>query len=203
MYMNTKNLGKLTNQFFLSPTTKSIIHNKYLLWTIFGLSLFNLYYKMIAGNLMFLVRFLLIGFVASFFSRNMMVILFLALAFTNLLEHGMHSISEGVENMDETEDAEKDAAEKDTTKKDTAKKVDTKKKESEKESRKTSLVEEKKKSDAAQDGIEDLTNSAEELLKIQKEVLENFDNIEPKMVRAETLIGKMNKVAEQMQNIRG
>ena len=55
---------------------------------------------------MFLIRFLLIGFVSSFFSRNMIVILFLALALTNLLEHGMRNIHEGMKNKDDKEGVE-------------------------------------------------------------------------------------------------
>lgn len=197
--MNTKNLGKMTSQFFRPQDTKSILHNKYLLWAIFILSLGNLYYKMASGNLVFLVRFILIGFVASFFSRNMLVILFLALAFTNLLEHGMRNISEGMEGEMSKEDEEKKEGAEDMAEADVPpppKEEDAKKKD------KKTKVEEKKENEIAQEGIQDLTDSAEELLKIQKDVLKNFDVIEPKMKRAETLIGKMNKVAEQMQNIR-
>lgn len=207
MYMmNIKNLGKLSSQFFRQQDTKTILHNKYLLWGIFILSLFNLYYKMVSGNLMFLVRFLLIGFVASFFSRNMLVILFLALAFTNLLEHGMRNIHEGMEDgvegererEEKKEGAEDMAADEEAVSKDVP--VEESKKQA--PAAKKKMVEEKKENDEAQEGIQDLTKSAEELLKIQKEVLENFDVIEPKMKRAETLIGKMNGVAEKMQNIR-
>lgn len=216
MYMmNTKNLGKLATQFFRPQDTKSILYNKYLLWGIFVLSLFNLYYKMVSGNLMFLVRFLLIGFVASFFSRNMMVILFLALALTNLLDHGMRNIHEGMEDgMDkeekegmEEEDKEKEGAEDMAAEGETVSPKETTKDSAEgetpkKEPAKKKMAEEKKENDVAQEGIQDLTHSAEELLKIQKDVLQNFDVIEPKMKRAEQLIGKMNSVAEQMQNIR-
>jgi len=191
--MNLKNLGKtITTQFLYSDKTRSILYNRYLLWAIFILSIFNLYYKMAVGNLMFLVRFLLIGFVVSFFSRNMSVILFLALSLANLLEHGMKSVSEGMQ--DATEDEEEPVSTKEAKEP-----METEEPE---EPSKKSLHEEKKKNDVAQEGIQDLTDSAEELLKIQKEVLKNFDVIEPKMKRAETLIGKMNKVAEQMQNIR-
>lgn len=201
--MNTKNLGKLTSQFFRPQDTKSILHNKYLLWAIFILSLANLYYKMVSGNLMFLIRFLLIGFVASFFSRNMLVILFLALAFTNLLEHGMRSVSEGMETKSGEEEEEKEGAEDMAEGEVAPPKEPTETADKEKKSTtKKSLTEEKQENEIAQEGIQDLTDSAEELLKIQKDVLKNFDVIEPKMKRAETLIGKMNKVAEQMQNIR-
>lgn len=199
--MNTKNLGKLTTQFFRPQDTKSILHNKYLLWGIFILSLFNLYYKMVSGNLMFLIRFLLIGFVSSFFSRNMIVILFLALALTNLLEHGMRNIHEGMKNKDDKEGVE-DMLKEETESSDASANENKEEGTEKKSASKKPMAEEKKVNDVAQQDIEKLTGSAEELLQIQKEVLENFNVIEPKMARAEVLIQEMNGVADQMKNIR-
>jgi len=77
-------------------TSNGMLHNKVLLYVVFIFSLLNLFLFANTGNYTSVVVFLLIGFLTSFFSKNMLVILLLSLILTNILKYGS-SLSEGFE----------------------------------------------------------------------------------------------------------
>jgi len=77
-------------------TSNGMLHNKVLLYVVFIFSLLNLFLFANTGNYFSVVVFLLIGFLTSFFSKNMLVILLLSLILTNILKYGS-SLSEGFE----------------------------------------------------------------------------------------------------------
>ena len=85
----SKNVSNIT-------TSKGVLHNKILLYVVFIFSLLNLFVLANTGNYTYVVVFILIGFLSSFFSKNMLVILLLALILTNILKYGS-SLSEGFE----------------------------------------------------------------------------------------------------------
>ena len=78
-----------------------VLHNVFVLYFILILSLANLFYLVTAKNYMFASIFILVGFITSFFSKNMMVILCIALTVTNVLQFGKNAALEG---FDATED---------------------------------------------------------------------------------------------------
>lgn len=111
----------------------AILHNRVLLYFIFLVSLGNLFYLTVERDITSIVIFLLVGFLTSFFSKNMLIILFIALITSSILKHGAKIRHEGLENMvDEPDDlgsaeepAEEDLSdefylEKDETRKKTA-----------------------------------------------------------------------------------
>jgi hypothetical protein len=53
-----------------------------------------------SGDIRSLITLLIVGFLASFFSKNMIVILFTALVITHILKYGT-KVSEGMENEEE------------------------------------------------------------------------------------------------------
>jgi hypothetical protein len=108
----------MAKNFLKSSSIKNIdtafLKNRALLYVILLLSLANVYYMMLENNITFLMVFIIIGFLTSFFSKNMVVILSVAMAFTHILKYGANVYKlEGYENG-ESETEEKEEEEKET-----------------------------------------------------------------------------------------
>ncbi len=86
-----KNLFSLKNN--------AILHNRVILYFIFLVSLGNFFYLTVERDITSIVIFLLVGFLTSFFSKNMLIILFIALITSSILKHGVGVRHEGLENM--------------------------------------------------------------------------------------------------------
>jgi len=168
---------------FENPKPNSLLYNRALLYFIFFLSLFQLYTFSVSGNSVLAITFLLVGFLTSFFSKNMIVILVIALVFTGVLQLGISR--SGIEGMTEGNDPTASAEpKKDEAKPDAAKKEET--------TEKQETVKEEKKNEIVKDG--------QKLESLQNKILENFKEIEPYMSQAEVLVDKMNNTATTLQN---
>jgi len=78
------------------------------MYFILILSLANLMYLAVGGELMMVATFFIVGFVTSFFSKNMIVIMTIAMAITNIIRFGTGQRLEGLENEDEGMEDEND-----------------------------------------------------------------------------------------------
>jgi len=65
-----------------------ILHNRFILYLVLFVSLVNLLAFAVSGSYSFIIIFILVGYLTMFFSKNMMVILIIALAVTNILKYG-------------------------------------------------------------------------------------------------------------------
>lgn len=75
-----------------------ILHNPIVLYTVFFVSLGQLFYLNVEQDYNSIILFVILSFLVSFFSKNMTVILSLATAFTFLVKYGTSvSKSEGFE----------------------------------------------------------------------------------------------------------
>ena len=74
--------------------------NKWMLYLVLFSAIFDLFYFYQKGDMYALTIFFIIGFLVSFFSKNMVVILILAIALTHLIRYGKN-LSEGFEDDDE------------------------------------------------------------------------------------------------------
>ena len=85
--------------------SKNLIYNKTVLYLIFIIALTNLFLIFQQNDIFSIVFFFLIGFLTTFFSKNMIVILCICLFFTNVLKYGRSSAGhvsfEGFESTDE------------------------------------------------------------------------------------------------------
>ena len=99
--MSNSNSFNLLKKQLLSPTNNAIIHNRFVLYFILFIALANLYFLTMSGDLVFTSIFVLVGFLTSFFSKNMLVILFIAVTITNVLKYGSAIKQEGFEDADE------------------------------------------------------------------------------------------------------
>lgn len=75
-----------------------IFTNKYFLYLMVFLSFTNVIGYIILGNIHAVIYFIIISLVIAFFSKNMSLILFIALIFTNIIIVNKFSSKEGLEN---------------------------------------------------------------------------------------------------------
>jgi len=79
-----------------------LLNCRWLLYVVFFLAACDLYIFAVNGELFFVVLFVLIGFLTTFFSKNMTVILLIAMTLTNILRFGKDvRVKEGMEGGSE------------------------------------------------------------------------------------------------------
>jgi hypothetical protein len=96
---------------------RNVLKSRLVLYFFFVLSVVNLFTFVTTKNEVFAAVFLLVGFLTSFFSKNMIVIMIFSLAITNILKYqenvlvqqGSHV--EGMEDMENMEDTVEDHVE--------------------------------------------------------------------------------------------
>jgi hypothetical protein len=81
----------------------AILHNRTFLYIVFAFSLLNLYVFTVNREFVFITFFILFGFLTSFFSKNMVVILLLSAVLTNTIKYGSN-LYEGMENEEDDEE---------------------------------------------------------------------------------------------------
>uniref|UniRef100_A0A6C0HHE6 Uncharacterized protein n=1 Tax=viral metagenome TaxID=1070528 RepID=A0A6C0HHE6_9ZZZZ len=84
--------------------SKSLLYNKYVLYISFVVCLINLLIWLFSGEFIHVAVFLLVGYLTSFFSKNMIVILVIALVVSNLFKSGFNIVLEGMENNKKTDE---------------------------------------------------------------------------------------------------
>ena len=90
----------IKNKLFIA-NNNSIIHNKFILYFILFLSLADLLILTVEQDFVSITIFFLVGLLTTYFSKNMLIILFIALTFTNIIKYGTKIRSEGFEEADE------------------------------------------------------------------------------------------------------
>jgi len=97
----------------IPKTLSNLITNKYVLYLVAGIAFFNVFGYLALGNINAVIFFILAGYIMTFFSKNMIIILAVPLILTNLLMAGM-KIKEGLENADADADKSEDKDKKKT-----------------------------------------------------------------------------------------
>ena len=80
-----------------------ILQNRLVLYFLLFIAIVDLFYSLQTSDFTAVFIFLIVGFVTSMFSRNMIAVLSIALAGSHLIRFGT-KISEGLENKDEEKD---------------------------------------------------------------------------------------------------
>jgi hypothetical protein len=174
---------------FSKPRPTSFLYNRWVLYLVFAISLFQLYTFSVAGKLQNVAVFLLVAFLTSFFSKNMTVIMVIALVFTELLSIGfnisrLEGMTDGTEGTKETKTGAESSTESGSAEiKPTKEENDKKEGSGEKDKNPTPNPEEVKKT---QEELQDNLNK----------INEGFEKIEPFMLKAEGLVNKMNSFAK-------
>ena len=94
---------RITN--LLPSTHGGFLTNKWFLYLVLFSAVFDLFYFYAKGDMYALTIFFIIGFLASFFSKNMVVILVLAIVLTHLIQYGKN-LSEGFVGDEDEEEKE-------------------------------------------------------------------------------------------------
>lgn len=201
-----KTIASKSTKFIKSFNMKSLLHNKYVLYLIVLASVLNILLLANGKDFNSVVIFIIVGFLTSFFSKNMIVILLIALLFTHGIKYGNKVIrKEGLEGL-EGEDGEESKEDEDEE--------DPKEEDKTVESKNTEILGD----DNLQDVIDTSVSKSNDRLKdiaskeadvkekqatynklkqdfsefqtIQKDILNNMKVIDPLLSKAENFITK-------------
>lgn len=186
---------------------KSILKDKNVLYIVFFLALVNLFGYLMAGNLDAVIFFLILGYLTSYFSKNMIVVMLAAIILTNLFVSsrylGKKPLLEGMESKENASPKPVDEAEEQA------------------EATGKPKVDYSATLEAAYDNIDKLlssdalsnmSNETQRLAEKQQKLMGNIAKLEPMMQKAGSLLegldmGKMTQLIGslegKMQDISG
>jgi len=170
-----KSIPKSSNKIM---SMNSILYNRFVLYIFVFMAIINFMFFASTNDIRSLVTLLIVGFLTSFFSKNMIVILFISLVFTHILKYGTN-ISEGMtdKKTDSSENNE-ESEEKKTSKKP-------------QETKNEKKDETTKKKDNVT--IESLQNDFQDFQTIQEKILKGMKEIDPLLTKAESFIEKFER----------
>lgn len=161
-----------------------LLYNRAVLYFLVFFTLSEVAYFVNQNDTSSVMTLVLIGLLTSFFNKNMVIILFTALVFTNILRFAMpqqdYILSEGFEDKHETAPT---------------------KHSSDKSSDKTSLektLSEKNEDKEQADASLSLKEDFDEFQSVQKKILESMNDLNPLLDKAEAFIQKY----EQYKNVK-
>ena len=110
MYFLTKMQFKFENLFnrlvkMIPSASGKILYNKWVLYFIFVVGIYDIIHFYQRGNTMAVAIFFIVGFLTSFFSKNMIVVIVSAIAVSHIVAYG-NKMSEGFEGEEEEEEEE-------------------------------------------------------------------------------------------------
>ena len=176
---------------------KSLLQNKFVLYVLVLIALLDILMLANGKDFNSVIVFVIVGFLTSFFSKNMIVILLTALLFTHVLKYvnslvrkegmedkkekeGMKNKKNKKEGMENEEDEDAPVTE------DNAEENKDEKKEEKMGSKEEELLKKKQTYD-------ELKNDFTEFQSIQKDILNNMKEIDPLLAKAETFINKFEQ----------
>ena len=171
----------------LVPSTYGgILTNKWVLYFIFVIGIFDVINFYQSGNITSVAIFFIVGFLTSFFSKNMIVVIVAAIAVSHLITYG-NKVSEGLDEEDDEEEGfeEEDGEEEGFEGEDDEEEEGFEEGVDEEDVSKDETEEKKKEETTDSFVTADKTN---ELLKKQKELMDNMNKLEPLLQKAETMI---------------
>lgn len=181
-----KVISKTTKQLKnLSP--KLLLENKIVLYIVAAIAIVNLLTFANKKDYNSVLIFIIIGFLISFFSKNMIVIFLSAILFTHAFKYvlgnaeGMKNKKEGLENKDDEEEENADGDEEN---------ADGDEEEVVKAPVKTDAEKEQEAIDKKKQTYNELKNDFTEFQSIQKDILKNMKEIDPLLNKAENFIEK-------------
>jgi hypothetical protein len=169
---NKFSLNKFITKCSADSNVKSVLNNRFLLYALSLIVFLDLIYLANLRSFNTIIIFILVGFLTSFFCKNMIVIMIVALFIAHILKNP--SSFEGAANMDEEDEEEEE---------DTDENYENKEKEQEKED-----------PDDADD--KKVREELKEFATVQKEIIDSMTKLEPLMAKAEGFIQKFEKYSK-------
>ena len=160
-------LENLLNQIskLIPSASGKILYNKWVLYFIFVVGIYDVIHFYQRGNMVAFAIFFIVGFLTSFFCKNMIVIIVSAIAVSHIVAYG-NKMTEGFEEKDEEEGFEEEKDEEGFEEG-----VDG---EDESEEKKT---EEKKPKEKTTDSEEEFTDGTAQLLSDMNKLLKQTENV--------------------------
>jgi sugar phosphate permease len=149
-------------------TSNSILHNRFLLYALLAVALIDVLYLLNTRDFTSVIVFILVAVLTTFFSKNMIIVLFVAICITYMLKHTKSL--EGLEDMEEEEDEEK-----------------------EDENFENEEGKDKEKEGEIEVSTEQMTGEMKEFMEVQDKIIKRMSELEPLMQRAEGFIEKFEK----------
>jgi uncharacterized membrane protein len=81
-----KMLNSISNRSNMNYTSKSWLYCRWILYIVFVLAIGNIYYLLLSGDYFTLAIFVLVAFLTTFFSKNMVVILCISLVISTIIK---------------------------------------------------------------------------------------------------------------------
>lgn len=195
-----KNLTSKLNKQIKKVNVNSIIQSKVVLYIV---GIFSLLYVLFLANqrdFNSVFVFAIVGFVLSFFTKNMIIILVAALLFTHFIKFTIYFKKEGMENkkkegLENKKEGMGHDGEEDKEEEDDEPKLDTN--EIDVESKQTDMTEEEKMK--KQQEYDKLKKEFVEFQSIQKDILKNMQEIDPLLSKAENFINKFEHYKKDKQ----
>jgi hypothetical protein len=174
----TKSLSKTVTK---ATSNWKWTQNKYVLYVVVAIALFNAVSYVSMGHFTALAAFILFGIAASYLTKNMTLILLSAVLLTNIFVSGMcRPVREGMENKEEEEEEEDD---------DVSDVARIDEKATKLESLKTI------ENVLGKDGMKNMTKDTKDLMANQEQLLKTVETMAP-------MIGQLTDMMDKMQNIK-
>ena len=164
---NKFSLNKFITKCSASTNVKSVLNNRFILYALSAIVLLDLFYLANSRSFNTIIIFILVGFLTSFFCKNMIVIMVVALFVAHILKNP-RSV-EGAENMN-NEDEE-----------------DEKKPEDENY---------ENKEETEEPDEEKIKEELKEFATVQKDIIDNMTKLEPLLNKADSFIEKFEKYSK-------
>lgn len=208
MNMNTYT-NKIQNAFnqlmkYIPSSSGHMLTNKWVLIFIFIVGFYDVVHFYQRDNMMAFAIFFVVGFLTSFFSKNMIVIIVMAIAVSHLVAYG-NKMSEGLKGKTDEEEEEEDM-EVEEEEEEEVEVEDQEEVDSFVNVKDTTADAIKSTSDAIKSTandvamlakgstVENLPDQTTQLLKKQKELMANMDKLQPLLDSAQKFMGTTKKV---------
>lgn len=187
--MNLKSLRKFNMDF------RPVLKNTTVLYAIALISCLDIMYMFQTNKFNAIVVFILAAFVTSFFSKNMMVILFFALVLSHIYRFGAN-VSEGMENKgDDEENKEEGKEDKEEGEVSSTKSSNGSKNIDDVVDDMINNMSDEEKKEIV-DKKDEITQDFAEVSKLQETMVNNVKSLEPLLNRAEKFMNKYGKYAK-------
>ena len=179
---NKLSLNKFITKCSSSSNVKSVLNNRALLYSLSLLVLLDLMYLANSRSFNTIITFILVGFLTSFFCKNMIVIMVVGLFVAHILKNPRSF--EGAENMNKEEGEEQNEEEnKEENKEEGEEKPDENYENKDKENPDDDKIKEE---------LKDFAN-------VQKEIIDSMTKLEPLLNKADSFIEKFEKYSNKSE----
>lgn len=177
-------LFNLKKSFTKLQANNKLLTNQYILYVMVVIAVFDIFNSAVNQDATSVILMFLIGFLTSFFSKNMIVVIFVAVVLSNALKILKRNKVEGMKNKKKTKKSKKDVSDEND---DDEEELDEDETEALRNKGETMNEYTKRDTETA---VKELEKDYPEFLKIQKEILENVEKMNPLLEKAETFVSK-------------